>query len=36
MSWWLIQNIYYQDSICRAVKSGGGTGNIPKVIIEYE
>lgn len=33
--WHFEQNVYSTESITRAVKAGGGTGNIPKVII-YE
>lgn len=36
LSWWFTQNVYYVNDICRAVKSGEGSGNIPKVVIEYE
>ena len=36
LSWWFAQNVYCVKDICRAVKSGEGSGNIPKVIIEYE
>lgn len=36
LSWWFAQNVYYVEDICRAVKSGEGSGNIPKVVIEYE
>ena len=36
LSWWLTQNIYGIDGVSRAVKSGEGSGNIPKVLIEYE
>ena len=35
--WHFEQNVYSSDSIARAVKSGEGSGNIPKVIeIVYE
>ena len=33
--WHFEQEIFHQDGIARAVKSGGGSGNIPKVIV-YE
>ena len=35
--WHFEQNVYSQESLTRAVKAGGGSGNIPKVIeIIYE
>lgn len=33
--WHFEQNVYDADGITRAVKAGGGSGNIPK-IIEYK
>lgn len=33
--WHFEQEIFHPDGIARAVKSGGGSGNIPKVIV-YE
>ena len=36
LSWWFAQNVYHVEDICRAVKSGEGSGNIPKILIEYE
>ena len=35
-SWWFIQNVYLPTDILRSLKAGGGSGNIPKVIIESE
>lgn len=35
-SWWFIQNIYLPTDILRSLKAGGGSGNIPKIIIESE
>ena len=35
--WHFEQNVYTQDSLTRAVKAGGWSGNIPKVIqVIYE
>jgi DNA (cytosine-5)-methyltransferase 1 len=35
--WHFEQNVYDPNGITRAIKAGGGSGNIPKVIeIEYE
>jgi DNA (cytosine-5)-methyltransferase 1 len=35
--WHFEQNVYSMEGITRAVKAGGGSGNIPKVIeIVYE
>lgn len=34
--WHFEQNVYFEDSIARAIKAGGGTGNIPKVIIRVK
>lgn len=31
--WHFEQNVYDPQGLCRAIKSGGGSGNIPKVII---
>lgn len=33
--WHFEQNVYDKEGITRAVKAGGGSGNIPKVIV-YE
>lgn len=35
-SWFFEQNVYFPDSIIRALKSEEGSGNIPKVIIRNE
>lgn len=34
-SWFFEQQVYLPDSIARAIKSGEGSGNVPKVIV-YE
>ena len=34
--WHFEQQVYDVKGIARAVKSGEGSGNIPKVIIEYD
>jgi DNA (cytosine-5)-methyltransferase 1 len=35
--WHFEQNVYSMESVARAVKAGGGSGNIPKIIeIVYE
>ena len=34
--WHFEQNVYLPDGIVRAVKAGGGSGNIPKVIVYEE
>ena len=33
--WHFEQQVYDEDGITRAVKAGGGSGNIPKVIEPY-
>ena len=35
-SWQFEQNVYSEDSILRSLKAGGGSGNIPKVIEDFE
>lgn len=35
-SWQFEQNVYSENSILRSLKAGGGSGNIPKVIKNYE
>lgn len=30
--WHFEQNVYSEDSLVRAIKAGGGSGNIPKII----
>lgn len=35
-SWFFEQNVYYADSIVRAIKSTDGSGNVPKVILTYD
>ena len=35
-SWQFEQNVYSEDSILRTLKAGGGSGNIPKVIENFE
>lgn len=34
--WHFEQNVYPENSLCRSVKAGGGSGNIPKVMIGFE
>lgn len=34
--WHFEQNVYGKEGITRAVKAGGGSGNIPKVIVYEE
>ena len=34
--WHFEQEVFLPDGIARAVKSGEGSGNIPKVILVYE
>lgn len=34
--WHFEQNVYGFDSLIRAIKAGGGSGNIPKIIEIYE
>lgn len=36
LGWHFEQNVYYSNGCVRAVKAGGGSGNIPKVIEIYE
>ena len=36
LSWWWEQCVYLPNDIVRALKAGGGSGNIPKVVIEEE
>ena len=35
-SWQFEQNVYSENSILRSLKAGGGSGNIPKVIEDFE
>ncbi len=35
-SWQFEQNVYSENSILRSLKAGGGSGNIPKVIENFE
>lgn len=36
-SWFFEQNVYFPESVIRALKSTEGSGNIPKVIlVDYE
>ncbi len=35
-SWQFEQNVYTENSILRSLKAGGGSGNIPKVIENFE
>lgn len=34
--WHFEQNVYDWDGLVRAVKAGGGSGNIPKIIEVYD
>ena len=34
--WHFEQNVYDPRGIIRSIKSGGGSGNIPKIIIKQE
>jgi DNA (cytosine-5)-methyltransferase 1 len=34
--WHFEQEVFLADGIARAVKAGGGSGNIPKLIETYE
>lgn len=35
-SWYYEQQIYATNGVARALKSGEGTGNLPKAVIVYE
>ena len=36
LGWHLAQNIYSTDSEIRSLKAGGGSGNIPKIILRFK